>query len=161
MFCKSPIGMKNPVKCYGKAGAVGFVEKADVKSHSSWINSWKVYMPYANNIGTELNDDNQNTFVGEPNSVCTETFILIGADLELTKETANNLSMYMRTRFARFLLSLSKSSQHATAKAYQFVPIQDFNTSWEDSKLYEKYGLTQEEIEFIEATIKPMDGGRA
>lgn len=31
-------------------------------------------MPYVNNIGTELNDDNQNTFIGEPNSVCTETF---------------------------------------------------------------------------------------
>ena len=72
------------------------------------IDVWKVYMPYANNIGTELNDDNQNTFVGEPNSVCTETFIVAEATLNLNKDSSTNLALYLRTKFARFLLSLVK-----------------------------------------------------
>ena len=42
--------------------------------------------------------------------------------------------------------------------AYSFVPIQDFNESWNDEKLYKKYGLDEEEIAFIEAMIQPMGG---
>lgn len=156
-FHEKETGLFNPVKCYGKAGKKGYIEKELIQAHQEWVDKWKVYMPYANNIGTELNDDNQNTFIGEPDSVCTETFIMIGANLDLTKEVAYNLSNYMRTKFARFLLSLSKSSQHATAKAYRFVPKQDFTQSWDDEKLYEKYSFTKEEIEFIESMIKPMD----
>ena len=114
-------------------------------------------MPYANNIGTELNDDNQNTFVGEPNSVCSETFIMVGADRQLDKHQAKNLASYLRTKFARFMLSLAKVSQHATAKVYVFVPSQDFSKPWSDGELYKKYKLNSEEISFIEETIKPME----
>ena len=113
-------------------------------------------MPYANNIGTELNDDNQNTFIGEPDSVCTETFLAVGQEDNLTEEQCINLSNYLRTKFARFLLSLSKISQHGTSKTYRFVPYLDFSEEWTDEKLYEKYGLTQEEIDLIENSIKPM-----
>lgn len=113
-------------------------------------------MPYANNIGTELNDDNQNTFVGEPNSVCTETFLAVGLEDGLTRKQYENLSGYLRTKFARFLLSLSKISQHGTSKTYPFVPVVDFSQEWTDEKLYTKYGLTQAEIDLIESSIKPM-----
>ena len=64
----------NSLKCYGKSQKIGFIDNAIIKKNKKWIKSWKVFTPYANNIGTELNDDNQNSFVGEPNSVCTETF---------------------------------------------------------------------------------------
>ena len=47
--------------------------------------------------------------------------------------------------------------QNATKKVYQFVPLQDFNEPWTDEKLYKKYGLTQEEIDFIESMIRPME----
>lgn len=40
-----------------------------------------------------------------------------------------------------------------------FVPMQDFSKPWTDEELYAKYGLTEEEIAFIESMIKPMDGG--
>lgn len=148
--------MVNPVKCYGKARAIGFVEKADIPSHTEWIDCWKVFMPYANNVGTELNDDNQNTFIGEPNSVCTETFLGVGLEDNLNEAQCINLSNYLRTKFARFLLSLAKISQHGTSKTYRFVPVVDFSEEWTDEKLYEKYGLTQEEIDLIESSIKPM-----
>lgn len=155
-FHVSAADMDEPVKCYGKAKAVGYVERADIPAHKEWIDKWKVYMPYANNIGTELNDDNQNTFLGEPNSVCTETFLAAGLEDGLTKEQCENLSDYLRTKFARFLLSISKISQHGTSKTYRFVPVVDFSQKWTDEKLYKKYGLTQAEIVLIDSTIKPM-----
>ena len=114
-------------------------------------------MPYENNIGTELNDDNQNTFIGEPESVCTETFLMAGHDLYLNEKMCRHLADYLRTKFARFLLSLAKISQHGTAKTYRFVPVQDFREEWTDERLYAKYGLTEEEIAYIEKSIKRMD----
>lgn len=147
----------NPIKCYGKAKSVGYMSRNLISSHTDWIDAWKVFMPYANNIGTELNDDNQNSFVVEPGSVCTETFLSVGAELNLTKESASNLSNYLRTKFARFLLSLAKISQHGTSKTYMFVPIQDFSKTWTDNDLYKKYKLSNDEIDYIESTIKPMD----
>ena len=57
-----------------------------------------------------MNDDNQNSFVGSPNTICTETFLVVGANLNLDREQADNLSNYLRTKFARYLLSLAISS---------------------------------------------------
>jgi len=167
LFKKSKKGLLNPVKCYGKANAVGFIEKELITKNISWIDSWKVYAPYANNIGTELNDDNQNSFVGEPSSASTETFLVFGADLDLSETSANYLSKYMKTKFARFLHGLSKISQHGTKQTYRFVPMQDFTSSsdivWSksidevDEQLFDKYGLTEEEKTHIKTSIKKMD----
>lgn len=103
-----------------------------------------------------MNDDNLNTFIGE-REICTESYIVIGADLGLSKEQAENLAAYLRTRFARFCHSMAKVSQDATSKTYRFVPVQDFSKAWTDEMLYAKYGLTEKEITFIEETIKPME----
>ncbi len=74
---------------------------------------------------------------------------------------------YIKTRFVRFLISLTLSSMHITQKNFQFVPLQDFSYNsdieWSkpvdeiDKQLYKKYGLTQEEIDFIELMIRAMD----
>ena len=145
------------IKCYAKAKKIVYVSRSQVTAHQEWIDRWKVFMPYANNIGTELNDDNNNTFVAEPGSIGTETFLSVAAELNYSEKKCQNLSQYLRTKFARFLLSLAKSSQHSTAKTYSFVPMQDFSQSWTDEKLYKKYNLSDEEIAFIESMIKPMD----
>ena len=107
-----------------------------------------------------------NAFVGEPNTISTETYIVIGADLDLNKETATNLTNYCFTKFTRFMHSLPKVSQHGTSKTYKFVPLQNFTSesdiNWSksieeiDKQLYVKYKLSKEEIEFIEKMIKPM-----
>lgn len=152
-------GMVEPLSCYGKGKQIGYVERNVVKTHSDWIDRWKVFVPRANNIGTELNDDNQNTFLGAPKFICTESYMVIGADMNLTKDSCANLAEYLRTRFARFCHSLAKVSQDATAKTYRFVPMQDFSKPWTDEELYAKYGLTEEEISFIESMIKPMELG--
>ena len=60
----------------------------------------------------------------------------------------------MMTSFFRFMILLSKSSQHITKKTYQFVPIQNFEESWDDEKLYKKYGINLSEINFIDSLIR-------
>ena len=63
----------------------------------------------------------------------------------------------MNTKFFRILVSINKISQDAYAKVYDDVPVQDFSKLWTDAELYTKYGLTEEEIAFIESMIKPME----
>lgn len=111
----------------------------------------------ANNIGTELNDDNLNTIICKPQCICTKSYVVIGADLNMDEKQCENMAGYLKTRFARFCHSLAKVSQDATAKTYRFVPMQDFSKSWTDEELYAKYSLTDEKIAFIESMIKPMD----
>ena len=155
-FKSKPTGMDYPIPCYGKGKTIGYVEFNNIPNHQEWIGKWKVFTSRANNIGTELNDDNLNTFLGKK-EICTESYIVIGADMDLSEQQAINLSEYLQTRFARFCHSLAKASQDATSKTYRFVPVQDFNKGWTDEELYKKYKLTDEEIEFIEATIKEME----
>ena len=70
---------------------------------------------------------------------------------------AINVTKYIKTKFFHFMLGLKKVTQHTTSKVYNFVPLQDFSKPWTDEELYAKYGLTEEEIEFIESMIRPME----
>ena len=85
---------------------------------------------------------------------------MIGYDPKLhnfTKEQCENIISYIKTKFFRYLVSIKKKTQNGPRGVYQFVPLQDFNEPWTDEKLYKKYGLTQEEIDFIESMIRPME----
>jgi site-specific DNA-methyltransferase (adenine-specific) len=94
-------------------------------------------------------------FIAEPNSVCTETYLVAG--ISSTQQTSINLKNYLKTKFLRFLVLLNKPTQHATSKVYAYVPKQDFKQEWTDEKLYEKYGITKDEQAFIDSLIRPMD----
>lgn len=166
MFHLSSLGVREPIICIGKNKTRGYVEKENIKSHIEWIDKWKVYVPRANNIGTELNDDNLNSFVGEPNTVCTESYIVVGANKDITKDEALNLSKYFNTKFVRFLHKQAKASQDASSKTYRFIPIQNFNLGsdidWTrtideiDEQLFDKYNLSDEEKNHIKNSIKDM-----
>ena len=82
---------------------------------------------------------------------------MIGGGRDLNESECTNICDYFRTRFARFMHGMAKASHDATAKTFCFVPVQDFSKSWTDEELYLKYGLSDEEIKFIESTIKPMN----
>ena len=125
--CKETcIGMNNPVGIYVKGQKLCYIEKELIPNHHEWINSWKVFAPRANNIGTELNDDNYNAFVGKPKTICTESYIIITLGLNINEQGAINVCKYYKTMFVRFLHSMAKSSQDATSKTYRFVPLQQF-----------------------------------
>ncbi|MDR2770182.1 MAG: hypothetical protein LBB08_01910, partial [Rickettsiales bacterium] len=62
-----------------------------------------------------------------------------------------------KTKFVRYLILQSVSSINLSKSVFQFVPMQDFTQEWTDEKLYKKYGLTADEIAFIDSMIRPMD----
>lgn len=90
-----------------------------------------------------------------PNSVCTESYLVAYSSDSESK--VNNCISYLQTRFVRFLLMLMLASMNMSKTTYSFVPVQDFSKTWTDAELYAKYGLTDEEIAFIESMIRPMD----
>jgi hypothetical protein len=166
LFRNEDKSLKDPIICYGKGKKVGYLDRSEVVKNIKWIDKYKVFVSYANNIGTELSDDNLNTFIGRPKTICTESYILIGIGLNLNKLSSQKICKYFSTKFARFMHSLVKTSQHGTSKTYRFVPLQDFtlksDINWEktveeiDNQMYKKYKLTKQEIKFIEESIKPM-----
>lgn len=87
--------------------------------------------------------------------VCTQSYFV--ADSFDTIQQAQNLLTYFKSKFVRFLVLLTLTSQHISRDKFAFVPIQDFSKPWTDVELYAKYNLTQDEIKFIESMIKPMD----
>ncbi len=156
-FHSSADSLIAPIRCVGKGRQIGFVERALITVHKEWIDEFKVIMARANNIGTELPDDNLNAFVVKPKTICTESYLVIGGGRNLSEEQCNNVCKYLKTKFARFMHKIAKSSQDATSKTFRFVPFQDFTRPWTDADLYAKYNLTDEEIQFIESMIKPME----
>lgn len=155
-YKETPDVLNKPVLCYGKGLCVGYVERNLIKVHPEWIDKWKVLIPSANNIGTELSDDNLNVFICAPGEITTESYFVVGADLELDKTKCQNIQTYFSTKFVRFLHGLAKSGQHVTSKTFALVPVQDFSKVWTDGDLYRKYHLEREEIAYIESMIKPM-----
>ena len=86
-------------------------------------------------------------------SVCTQSFLFFHVS---SREAAESLQSYYKTRFFRFLVSLRKITQHATHSTYRWVPMQTWDRDWTDEMLYEKYGITSDEITFINSMIRPM-----
>lgn len=134
----------------------GYIESSKVSANKQSVYKPKVLISYA--YGERGNFPYLvigKPFIGEVNSCCSETYLMIGP-FETTNECENVMS-YIRTKFFRFLVLLRKNTQHATSKVYQFVPLQDFSHPWTDEMLYQKYNLTEDEIAFIESMIRPME----
>ena len=74
-----------------------------------------------------------------------------------SRAAAESVLSYLSCRLTRFLILLHKPSQDTTRKVYTFVPTQDWTKRWTDEDLYEKYGITDEEVAFIEKVVRPMD----
>ena len=155
----------NYIKLYQNSG-FGYVSESDILTNLNVIPRFKVLIPPLGSGSDAFpHPILGKSFVAEPNSACTETYIIAG--LFDNKSDAENLVSYLNTRFLRFLVMLNKPTQHATSKVYAFVPVQDFTSNsdidWSksvaeiDMQLYAKYGLDRDEIAFIESMIKPME----
>ena len=143
------------VKLYTNSG-YSFVKRSEIKQNTPWIDTHKVYISMAYGAGEDFPHQIINKpFYGEPNSCCTETYLVVGPFSDRTY--ANNVLSYMSTKPFRFLVMLRKNTQHAAKIVYSFVPMQDFSEPWTDEKFYVKYDLTKDEIAFIESMIRPMD----
>jgi site-specific DNA-methyltransferase (adenine-specific) len=127
-----------------------------IATNRSAINKYKVLISFGYGAGESFPHQIINKpFIAGPNTVCTETYLMVGPFED--EFTAKNVMSYMSTRFFRFLVMLKKNTQNGTKHVYQMVPMQDFTQKWTDEKLYNKYSINEEEIEFIESMIRPME----
>lgn len=140
----------------------GAIERKEITKNIRLIDVWKLFLPVAGS-GRERERSGVDIvlgppIIGEPGSVCTQTYLVAGP--LNSKDEAESIESYLQTRLARFLVSLRKPAQHVFRGMYRWVPIQPWDQKWSDSALYQKYGLTDDEIAFIEQMIRPMGGGR-
>ena len=133
-----------------------YINHSHITKNIEWKDKMKVLVSKASPGGDEYpHAVITSPVIAEPNSVCTETYLIV--DFVDTPEQANNLVSYMKTRFFRFMMSLVKNTQNISKSVFCLTPIQDWNKPWNDDELYAKYDLSEEEIEFIESMIKPME----
>lgn len=149
-------GNAGGIKIYGNK-SYGYLDKNFiVPQNVESVDKYKVFISFGYGAGEGFPHQILNKpFIGEMRSCCTETYLQIGKFDKIT--TAENVISYIKTKFFRFLVMLKKNTQNGTRGVYQFVPIQDFSKPWTDEELYKKYNLSQEEIDFIENMIKPME----
>ena len=141
------------IKVYANQ-SVGYISRSDILQNIDWVKEHKIIVPRAIGSG-DAQTDIVKPIYSEPGSCCTETYIVIRPFA--SKSQAYNAISYIQTKFFHFLLTLRKNTMMAPKIVYSFIPLQDFNEEWTDEKLYKKYGLTQEEIDFIESMIRPME----
>ena len=138
----------------------GPYKREEITVGTDMIDKWKVITSYVgyDHAGNPGKDGRRRVFskidILPPKTICTETYLVVGC--YKTKKESLNLVTYMKTRFFRFLVSQFMYSHHITKDAYSFVPVLDMKRAWTDEKLYKMYGLTQDEIAFIESKIRSM-----
>ena len=149
---------------------IGYLDKGDFIDNCGWVNQYKVLISKVTAEHAGEPDRNgmfrviSRMELLEPFDLCTDSYLVIGGSK--TKKNVISVYKYLRCKFARFMLMLAVSSINLSREKFQFVPLQDFTSQsdidWSvsipeiDEQLYEKYGLSEDEIAFIEKMIKPM-----
>lgn len=125
---------------------------------------YKIYIAKANGSGI-FGEVMAYPIIEGPSVGATETFLSIGCFSE--RKHAEFATKYIKTKFTRCMLYVLKVTQDVTPSKWAYVPLQDFTSSsdidWSksipeiDRQLYKKYGLTPEEVDFIETHVKEME----
>ena len=148
---------ENNILLYERGG-INYCSRSDITRFHDAVDKPKVLISKAYNAGDAFPHQVINKpFVADLHSACSETYLVIGPFAN--EQICNNVISYIRTKFFRALVLIRKSSQNAAKGVYDFVPMQDFSKPWTDEELYKKYGLTDDEIAFIESMIRPMELG--
>ena len=144
-----------------QSGGRAWTSRSEVTVGQDLIEKWKVFTSKSSSEHAGQVDKNGQrrvlslSGVIPPGSVVTETYILLGA--YDTEQEARNCFSYVVTRFFRFLIAVRSSAQDLARSTYSFVPLQEFSKAWTDKMLYKKYGLTNDEVAYIEKLIRPME----
>ena len=142
-------------------GGKGPISSDKVTGGTELIDKWKVIVSrvlYEHGGKADKNGQSRILSILEmlgPKEVCSETYIVVNS--YDTEAEAAGLYSYLKTKFARFLIMQATSSIMITRGCFMFVPVQNFAEEWTDEKLYKKYELTEDEIAFIESTIRVME----
>ena len=149
----------NTYKIYGVKGIKGgakrvsaYIKRSAVTLKNNDVSKYKLFFSKAYMTTSTVPPE---IILGEPNEICTETFLQIGPFD--SKAVALNCLEYIKTKFFRALLFYNRHSLNISKDSFSLIPMQDFSKPWTDEELYKKYKLTKEEIAFIESMIKPME----
>ena len=167
-YSQKPFGLRTYVKPLDEGditvrynGGTGPYRRDLVPINANLIDKWKVITSCltAEHAG-ETDKNGQKRILSTlealpPGAICTETYMLLST-FDNETECLNMLN-YLKTKFVRSLIASVTSTQHLSKSNFRYVPLQDFTRSWTDNDLYTENNLSQEEILFIERTIKPMD----
>lgn len=138
-----------------------YIEPEFIKDRDQLANKYKVIMTKAMSGGNKPSSEGNYLVISatikvlQPKEVCTETYLCLG-DFD-NEKYAYNLMIYMKSKFFRFLLLQALTSINISKDKFCFIPMQDFSKPLTDDELYAKYILSDEEINFIESTIRPME----
>ena len=134
----------------------GWIDNNEIQKNRDLIGKTKLLLPRS--VGSaDSKVDRVKPILAEANTCCSGTYIVCGPFEN--KEIAENVITYINTRFFHFLLSLKKVSQDTVKGVYEFIPMQNFNEPWDDEKLFKKYSLSNEEINFIKTSVWPEEDG--
>lgn len=138
--------------------------RKDYVTCPSNFEKYKIILPKANGSGA-IGEVLSTPVIGSPVIGSTETFISVGEFDSL--EEAEACLKYIKSKFLRTMLGILKITQDNTKDKWKYVPLQDFTVNsdidWTqsvadiDRQLYQKYGLSPEEIAFIETHVREMD----
>ena len=140
----------------------GYIKRSDVKKNAELIDKYKATISILVPCNGEVGIDPSKGYkaittprIEVPGEVNTFSYLVLGAFD--TEAEIKNYKQYLMCKFTRFMLRLTYSSMHIARANFVFVPDQDFTEEWTDEKLYKKYELTEDEIAFIESTIRVME----
>lgn len=147
-----------------QSGGRSWAKRSELTEAVHPIDRWKVFTSKSSSEHAgQVDKDGRRcvlslTGVIPPGSVVTETYVLLGllGDFD-SEEAARNCLSYVTTEFFRFLIVLRASGQDISRAEYAFIPKQDFSNPWTDEELDAKYGLTDDEIGFIDSNVRPME----
>ena len=149
------VSVADPIKLFGSQ-RVSWVERDAIAVNPAWVERWKVLMTAVQGTSAAIETKFlSKPIIAGPGTACSETYLVAGHFG--SEGEASNYARYLRTRFVRFLVSLRKATQHATRDVYAFVPDVPLDEEWTDTKLYQRYGLTDGEIAFIESQVAEHD----
>ncbi len=130
-----------------------YINRKDVRLHPEWIDQYKILTSKAAEDGILPGNVITQMHVVEPGKCCNGTYMVIGPFGE-SREKAENVVSYMKTKFFRFLIGVKKITQDLKDTSFSLAPLQDFSKKWTDKDLYKKYNLTKAEISYIESMIR-------
>ena len=153
------------------SGATSYVSRGDIKKNAQWIDLYKVVFSKATCEHAGTPDRNgkfrvlSSVMMLNPGVVCTQSYLVGGAFS--TETEAKNFMAYLSTKFARYLLLQTITSQDLSPEKFMFVPIEDYTSAGDinwttddianiDRQLYAKYDIDSKEIDTAEHTIKEM-----
>lgn len=160
----------NNIEVLGSYDNRTYINKDDLEKGIDLVDRYKVITGKVNPDRGGVNNSNSSNVINKPrilapNQICTFSYLIVGATIN--EYCAQALYKYIKTKFTRFLVLVTLASMNISARNFMFVPLQDFSEhsdiDWSqsisniDQQLYKKYNLSDEEIAYIESTIKPME----